>query len=205
MISQARTILLSTGLAAFAYVAYAADTGATALLPADAVSVFRLSGSAGEFAKMSVATVTGQPFQSALRLEVSRKPGRSQDVQIAAPVAAAVAAGDVLMVSFWLRSASPGEATVDVGFRAGGAARGPAPLNMPAVAGSVWKKVQLPFALTRGYDKGEAEVFFTLGLRQQTLDIGGIELLNYGTSKRVADLPFTRLGYNGSEPGATWR
>jgi endo-1,4-beta-xylanase len=109
------------------------------------------------------------------------------------------------MVSFWLRSASPGEAAVDVGFRAGGTARGPAPLNMPAVAGSVWKKVQLPFALTRGYDKGEAEVFFTLGLRQQTLDIGGIELLNYGTSKRVADLPFTRLGYGGSEPGATWR
>jgi endo-1,4-beta-xylanase len=203
--SQARTILLSTGLAAFAYVAYAADNGATALLPADSASVFRLSGSAGEFAKMSSATVTGQPFQSALRLEVSRKPGRSQDVQIAAPVAAAVAAGDVLMVSFWLRSASLGEATVDVGFRAGGTARGPAPLNMPAVAGSVWKKVQLPFALTRGYDKGEAEVFFTLGLRQQTLDIGGIELLNYGTSKRVADLPFTRLGYGGSEPGATWR
>jgi hypothetical protein len=85
--SQARTILPSTGLAAFAYVAYAADTGATALLPADSASVFRLSGSAGEFAKMSAATVTGQPFQSALRLEVSRKPGRSQDVQIAAPVA----------------------------------------------------------------------------------------------------------------------
>src|ERR1035441_4962479 len=77
--------------------------------------------------------------------------------------------------------------------------------TLPAAAGSVWKKVQFPFALTRGCDKGEAEVFFTLGLRQQTLDIGGIELLNYGTSKRVADLPFTRLGYNGSEPGATWR
>ena len=205
MMSPARTILLRTGLAAFACVAYAADNGATALLPADSASVFRLSGSAGEFAKMSSATITGQPFQSALRLEVSRKPARSQDVQIAAPVTAAVATGDVLMVSFWLRSASPGEAAVDVGFRAGGTARGPAPLNMPAVAGSVWKKVQFPFALTRGYDKGEAEVFFTLGLRQQTLDIGGIELLNYGTSKRVADLPFTRLGYGGSEPGATWR
>jgi GH35 family endo-1,4-beta-xylanase len=167
--------------------------------------VFKLSGSAGEFAKMSTAAVTGQPFKSALHIEVSSKPQRSQDVQIAAPVDAAMASGDVLMVSFWLRSGTSGEATLDVAFRPGGGGRGPAPPNFPATAGSAWKKVQFPFALTRAYNKGEAEVFFTLGLRQQTLDIGGIELLNYGTSKRVADLPFTKLGYSGSEPGAAWR
>jgi endo-1,4-beta-xylanase len=203
--SQVHTILLSAGLAVLACAAYADDTGATALLPADSASVFKLSGSAGEFAKMSTSAVTGQPFKSALRIEVSRKPERSQDVQISAPVDAAMASGDVLMVSFWLRSSASGEATLDAGFRPGGGGRGPAPLNMPAVAGSAWKKVELPFALTRAYNKGEAEVFFTLGLGQQTLEIGGIELLNYGTSKRVADLPFSRLGYGGSEPGAAWR
>ena len=48
-------------------------------------------------------------------------------------------------------------------------------------------------------------MYFTLGLREQTVEIGGIELVNYGTSKKVADLPFTRLGYAGSEPGAAWR
>jgi endo-1,4-beta-xylanase len=203
--SPVRTILLTAGLAVLACTAYAEDTGATALLPADSASVFRLSGSAGEFAKQSTAAVTGQPFTSALRIEVSRKPERAQDVQIAAPVDAAMARGDVLMISFWLRSSFSGEATLDVGFRSGAATRGPAPLNMPAVAGSEWKKFQFPLALTRAYNKGEAEVFFTLGLRQQTLDLGGIELLNYGAGKRVADLPFTRFGYGGSEPGAAWR
>jgi GH35 family endo-1,4-beta-xylanase len=78
-------------------------------------------------------------------------------------------------------------------------------LNAPASAGTAWKKVQFPFAPTRAYSKGEAEVYFTLGLREQTVEIGGIELVNYGTSKKVADLPFTKLGYAGSEPGAAWR
>jgi GH35 family endo-1,4-beta-xylanase len=194
--------------------------------------VFRLSGSAGEFAKMSTAEVNGQPFSKALRIDVSKKPQRSQDVQIAAPVDAAMASGDTLLVSFWMRSGTPGEATLDAGFRTvpgaagalgvpGAAGKAAAPgaagragrgmffgqpsLNAPASAGTAWKKVQFPFALTRAYNKGEAEVFFTLGLREQTVEIGGIELVNYGTGKKVSDLPFTKLGYAGNEPGAVWR
>jgi endo-1,4-beta-xylanase len=189
--------MAATALAALACAAFGAE-----LPPA----AFHLSGSAGEFAKMAAAPVAGQPFATALRVEVTKKPERAGDVQIAAPVDAAIASGDVLLVSFWMRSASPAEATVDAGFRApGGGFRGGPALSMPAVAGTAWKKAQFPFAATRAYNKGESEVFFTLGLRAQTLEIGGIELVNYGTTKRVADLPFTRLGYGGSEPGAAWR
>jgi endo-1,4-beta-xylanase len=235
--SQVRTMILSVGLAALACAAHGAETGAKALLPADSASAFRLNANAGEFAKMSTAAVTGQPFSKALRIEVTRKPQRPEDVQIVAPVDAAMASGDVLMVSFWMRSGTAGETTLDAGFRtapgaavapiaprgagapvppgaagapgAGGRGRGMffgrSALNASALAGTAWKKVQFPFALTRAYNKGEAEVYFTLGLREQTAEIGGIELVNYGTSKKVADLPFTKLGYAGSEPGASWR
>jgi GH35 family endo-1,4-beta-xylanase len=229
--NRVRTAVLIAGFAAISCAAYA-DTGTMALLPADSASAFKLSSAAGESAKMSTVVVKGQPFSSALRIEVSAKPRRSADVQISAPAGAATAAGDVLMVSFWMRSGAAGEATLDAGFRAlpGAAGRAGAPgtpgvpgapgapgrggrgmffgqpaLNAPAVAGASWKKVQFPFALARAYDKGEAEVFFTLGMREQTVDIGGIELVNYGANKKVADLPFTRLGYAGSEPNAAWR
>ena len=37
------------------------------------------------------------------------------------------------------------------------------------------------------------------------MEIGGIELASYKSSKKVADLPYTKLGYDGSEPGAAWR
>lgn len=212
--------LLCAGFAALACLVYAADSAPAPLLPTDAGRVFRLSANAGEFAKMSAVAVTGQPFSSALRIDVGTKPQRATDVQIAAPVDAALASGDVLMVSFWMRSAAPGEATIDAGFRTapgtapppGAAGRGgrggffaQPPLNAPAAAGAAWKKIQFPFALTRAYMKGEGELLFTLGLREQTVEIGGIELVNYGTTKKVADLPFTRLGYGGSEPDAAWR
>ena len=196
--SQLRTILRNTAFAAWACTSLRAD-GPTALLPADSASTFKLSGAAGDFAKMSTATVAGQPFSSALRIEVTKKTARPADVQITAPVDAAMASGDVLLVSFWMQSATPAEATIDAGFRAGGLDAGagappPAragrggfgnapPLNMPAVAGTSWKKVQFPFALTRAYEKGQGELYFTLGLRPQTVEIGGIELVNYGTSK----------------------
>jgi endo-1,4-beta-xylanase len=204
--SRVRAILLSAGLAVAVCTAYGAAARTQDLLPADPVSVFRLSDAAGESAKMSTAAVTGQPFSKALRIEVAKRPQRPDDVQITAPVDAGMASGDVLLVSFWMRSARPGEATLDAGLRGtGGFFRNLAALNMPAVAGTAWKKVQFPFALRRAYNKGEAEVFFTLGMREQTVEIGGIQLVNYGTSRRVTDLPLTRLGYGGSEPGAAWR
>ncbi len=241
-----RMTLFCAGLA-LAGPACGGDTAATALLPSDSVSTFKLSASADPYATLSTATVTGQPFSKALRIVVAEKPERTTEVQIAAPVDAAVADGDVLLVTFWMRSGADGDASLDAGFRPvpnaegrpprpGGPAGGPGsdapqvtapgaapgsagapprprpfrwfsrPLfNAPAEAGTAWKKVQFPFALTRAFDKGEAEVFFTLGLRAQTVEIGGIALENYGTTKQVAELPFTRLGYEGSEPDAAWR
>jgi len=75
-------------------------------------------------------------------------------------------------------------------------------LNAPAKAGAAWTKITLPFALPRAYDKDEGQVFFTVGLREQTVEIGGIELVDYGTAKKVAELPFTSIGYRGRESSA---
>ena len=118
--TRIRTILLTAGLTGLACAAYAADTGATALLPADSASAFKLGASAADYAKMSTAAVTGQPFKNALRIEVTKKPQRSGDVTLSAPVDAAMATGDVLLVTFYMRSGTPAEATLDAGFRAVG-------------------------------------------------------------------------------------
>jgi endo-1,4-beta-xylanase len=232
---------------ALACAAYAAGQAPKSLLPADVAATFKLNDGADAYAKLSTTVAAGQAFKSALRIEVTTKPDRAQQVTVSAPVDAAIANGDVLMVSFWMRSGAPGEATLDASFRtpmpAGGrgarggvpgapAVTGPPPagaagaprgtaggggfiggfafggrggMNAPAAAGAAWKKITLPFAVNRDYAKGEAQVAFTLGMKTQTVEIGGIELLNYGTTKKVADLPFTRIGYQGSEPTAAWR
>jgi endo-1,4-beta-xylanase len=224
---RVRSFLLSAAmLASLAASAFAAE-GATALLPADSLSAIKPSGAAGEFARIANTPVTGQPFKTVLRIEVTKKPERPTDVQISTPIDAATSAGDVLMVSFYMRSAGSGDGTLDVGFRAvpqgptppvppgapgapparggRGAFPGQPPLTAAAVAGSAWKKITFPFALTRAFNKGEGELFFTFGLQPQTVEIGGVELADYGTTKKVADLPFTKLGYQGSEPTAAWR
>ena len=82
--NRIRLILMSAVLAGLSCVTYGAD-GATALLPADAASAFKLSGSAAQSAKMSTASVKGQTFGTALRIEVAAKPQRAADVQIAVP------------------------------------------------------------------------------------------------------------------------
>ena len=124
--NRARMILPIAGLAALACAAYGADSGATSLLPADSASAFKLSATAGDYAKMSTEAVRGQAFSSAVRIEVTKKPQRSTDVQISAPIDGPAASGDVLLVSFWMRSATPAEATLDAGFRtAPGAAGAP--------------------------------------------------------------------------------
>ena len=170
--------LLTTGFVALAWVAQGAETGATSLLPQDSAARFRLSGGAAEFAKMTTAPVSGQPFSTALRIEVGKKPESAARAEVAASVDADMKSGEVLMASFWVRAVRapnpPGEAMLDTGFRPG-FSRYSLPLSMPVNAGAAWKKVQFPFALTRAYIKGEAEVFFTLG-REQTVEIGGIEL-----------------------------
>ena len=97
--------------------AFAAGQAAKSLLPTDAEAVFKLSDSAGGYARMSTTAVTGQAFKSALRIEVAKKPERAQQVTISTPVDAAIANGDVLMISFWMRSGGPGEATLDAAFR----------------------------------------------------------------------------------------
>ena len=253
------TMLLGVAAVA-ACAAFAAGQGATSLMPADAASTFKLNDGAGAYARMSTTPVTGQAFKSALRVEVTAKPQRAQEVTLSTKVDAAVASGDVLMISFWMRSGAPGEATLDAMFRApmpmggrgarggvpgrrerqdrrrpevrrpwrlaprrprerpeararrrsaaswaGSVSAGAADSTRPPSAGAAWKKVTFPFAVNRDYAKGEAEVVFTLGMKAQTVEIGGIELLNYGTTKKVADLPFTRIGYQGSEPTAAWR
>jgi len=78
-------------------------------------------------------------------------------------------------------------------------------LNTPAIAGPAWTKVTFPFAANRDFAKGEAELAFTIGVKEQTLEIGGIQLENYKAAKKVADLPYTKQAYQGNEPNAAWR
>src|SRR5512142_200913 len=117
LLTMLLTMLVGT-VAALGVGAHAGGQAAQSLLPADASAAFKLIDGGGDYARMSTVAVTGQPFKSALRIEVTRKPERAQQVTISMPVDAAIANGDVLMVSFWMRSGAASEVTLDAAFRA---------------------------------------------------------------------------------------
>jgi len=141
--NRVRSFLLGASMAALAASAFAAD-GPTVLLPADSTPTLKLSGAAGESARITNAPVTGQPFKTVLRIEVAKKPERPTDVQISTPIEAAMSAGDVLMVSFYMRSAGNGEATLDAGFRTAPGAAPQRPTGPPPAEPAPASRGQVP-------------------------------------------------------------
>ena len=68
-----------------------------------------------------------------------------------------------------------------------------------------WKTFNIPFVAHKDMKAGEAQIGLAFGSLVQKLEITGIEILNFGNSVRVEDLPETRFSYAGREAGAAWR
>jgi endo-1,4-beta-xylanase len=191
----------------------AAEADQRAALPekeADAISLapstFSLVGAEQHLGAVEIVGVSGQPFDEALRVITHSAPGREWNLQVIAPTAAAIEAGDVLLARFWLRckKSMTGEGFTTLVFE----------LARPDYdkvaefrvgAGNQWREVHVPFRAPRDYAPGEAQICFRAGFDRQTVDIGGIELINYGQSVEVSDLPRTSISYAGRDSNAPWR
>lgn len=71
--------------------------------------------------------------------------------------------------------------------------------------GPEWSVYDIPFKVVRDFAKGEAAFSFNFGTLQQTLEIAGVELLDFEDRAQVDQLPATRFTYAGREEGAAWR
>ena len=177
------------------------------LLSGKSVAALSLSGQTGRV-RLSEVDVTGQPFDKALRAEVVEPSGREWDVQISAKTSTPVAAGDVLLATFYVRATTSreesGEARTEFVFEL---AREPwtKSVQYPVRAGREWRKFNVPFVSTGSYEAGTAQLIFRLGYTPQSIEIGGLSVENFGKQKQLGELPVTRLTYPGMEPDAPWR
>jgi len=171
------------------------------------LDAFALQG-ATERVSASTVDVTGQPFTKAIRAQVKEESTNVWDVQLAATSKSEVRAGDVLLASFYFRTeyvpVESGEAETELNFE----------LNHPphdksvtyAIrAGAQWKQVLIPFVAKRDFKAGEAQVLFRLGYPPQTVEFADIKVENFQKQLTLADLPKTKITYEGMEPGAPWR
>jgi endo-1,4-beta-xylanase len=189
-------------------------SGGVALVAAADLAVqgsFRAGATTGgAVAARTIVAVTGQPFAQAARIDVQRPTGEFWASAISAPSTQALNAGDIVLVRLRLRAVQTTDESGSVFCQV--FAEGPAPdyaksISQQVSAGLEWTEYFLPFTMGGTYPAGQFT--FNLGFgasaRPQVLEIGGVEVLGYGKTRTLAEMPRTRFTYEGREPWAAWR
>lgn len=187
----------------FLSIALSAAGETVELLPADSAANWKFYSSGGARATKEVVAVTGMPFTKALRVTNRTLTEKTWNIGAWLPVLGNVKTGDVLLASAWLRSTSDG-AKASIAFLSRGDSNN-APLWHPFPVGREWKEYFFPAKSCVDIPKANATFLFHLGFDPQTVEIGPVRLVNYGSKADIRDLPSTRFRYPGQELDAPWR
>ena len=200
-----RLLLLLHCFCLQAFAAVAPEGGESLLSPG--IESFRFVRDV-ETAEASIIEVADQPFTRAWKVETKVQPANPWKVQLVAFSSAGVRRGDTLWARFFLRCAASreesGEGRVTLVFETADE-RHDKSIDLTVGAGKEWKEFAFPFSCRHDLPPGRAQIALRAGFRPQTIEIGGFEILNYGASRRIADLPRSRAGYAGREADAPWR
>ncbi len=168
-------------------------------------------------AAATVVPVEGVPFKNALRVSVPTASELRYGVQLSVPTRGDVTEGDTLFMVLWVRGEAADGGALAVHARLqqnGGEANGGGyaeilPLNA-STAGSLsdpsgWTQHLQSVKSPLTQPDGTHSVSIHLGGKAQTLELGGLQLLNYGPDRDRQSLPVTRTTYDGRAADAPWR
>lgn len=192
--------MISRYAAAVAALAAGVATAQTPVLPADALSGFRLLCSGGSASRVPVE---GQNFPEAWRIVTPAGIEREWDCRIRHTLAVAVRRDDWLVAVFWVRGIEGDEPMVKLSMERA------APDYRKSVAAATyampaWRRIQVPFRVVEDYQPGGAAIDFWVGYEPQVVEIGGIAILNYGP-RSSPPAPAEGFTYPGREADAPWR
>jgi endo-1,4-beta-xylanase len=180
------------------------------LIAGDPLKVFttKVEPHAKDHARFEVVDAQGPGFTRAWRIATLQDTSPMASIELRATNARPVKQGEVAMLRFYARakeiSDETGGARVQLVIRRNAvdwnsAFEGDFPLNRE------WQEILVPFAWTQDYEVDGGAVMFRFGFKRQTVEIGGIDLIHYGTTRAFDSLPRTRFTYQGREPDAQWR
>lgn len=157
----------------------------------------------------ALVAVDGQPFSKAVRVEVLQAVYPRWRAQVITPASnAAVRKGDTLLLVYFARDTQSHPGT--------DGAMAAASLQLPRAPwtsfgsfslkpGKDWQKYYRHFQAEQDIPAGDLSLAFHFGQRAQTMELGGLVLLNLGQNVDAAKLPFSKITYAGREPDAPWR
>ncbi len=180
------------------------------LIAGDPLKVFtaKVEPAARDHARLEVVDAAGPGFTRAWRIATLQDTSPMAAIELRATNARPVKTGEVAMLRFFARateiSDETGGARVQLVIRRNGvdwnsAFEGDFPLTRD------WQEILVPFTWTQDYDVDGGAIMLRFGFKRQTVEIGGIDLVHYGTGRTFDSLPRTRFTYAGREPDAQWR
>jgi GH35 family endo-1,4-beta-xylanase len=188
--------------------------GGMSLLPESSADAF-FAGNHGpdkSLASVEVVELEDGPTDEALRVVVGNNPSPTPapwHVEVKTRQIAPTSGGDLAMLRFWARTIESQHETAaaefDVYYQHAGRPYDPS-FMYRATPGSEWTRYDIPFDVFRTYGDGRAELNFAAGLREQTFELAGIELISFAGSGVTMDaLPKTTQDYPGRADDAPWR
>lgn len=144
-----------------------------------------LERTGGTSARMAVSD---QPFPQAIRVKIQETSVETNATQLTLANDKAVAAGDVLIATFWVRgkSARGGAGHIEFLFE-----KATDPWTKSVIrdveTGSDWKRIQVPFAAAEAYAPGAAMASFRFAFGPQVVDLGGVDVEDFGKSMTLED------------------
>lgn len=148
---------------------------------------------------------TGQPFSQKVTINVSSAGDNPWDAGYGIRNVHQMNAGDAGLLVIWLRSEGGGNGQVSVFVENATTYEKEVYLtfNPPAQ----WTQYFVPFDANTTYAPNGLSAGLHLAWQAQTIEVGGLAILNYGNSVSVDDLPNETNNdeYGGWEPDAQWR
>lgn len=172
---------------------------------------FEVFGPAASNATKSIIAVEGQPFKTAIRIDIAKPGALWWHVLGRVSNVGAIRAGDSVLASFWVRGQVPNmggsEAELDAGLK-----DIPDPqqeyTTLHLSANPNWQRVFLPMTASKDRATGEIQFIFVLGPKKQQIDLAGFSLIDFGPDVRVEQLPRPepqRFTYPNRGLDAPWR
>jgi endo-1,4-beta-xylanase len=176
------------------------------VLPPSGLAAYSLFGIQKELGRIQIVHADQPDFDQAIQIATSPGARAEWYTQIVAPVTQPVKKGDVLLAHFWLRcdDSMTGEGYTTLVFEINHDPFDKA-VEFKISSGPKWKEVFVPFQTKFDFPSGQARVAFRAGFDRQTIEIGGISIVNYDSKVKFQDLPQTKITYAGRAPDAQWR
>ena len=161
-------------------------------------NLYGFTGDLNHNASAAPIGVSGQAFNQAYRLTVNGTSAQLSDAALQWATVRAIAAGDNLTLSFWVRKVAPLDGHNIRGLVVFGAANSKPALATPFPCDSeVWTRYTIPFKAPAAYAIGAAQLSFQFAHGPQTFELGGLSLTNSGPTPPLGNVtPTTAIPEN---------